>query len=225
MPKLHPILFSTPMVRGILEHRKTQTRRIIEPQPQAIPSSYSFMPMDEMIDKIKELSNQKMEVVHRYKNAAFASPKPKYLPGDILWVRESFYEPLCEALNGKFFYKADLVHQGWDFKCKPSIHMPFEAARIFLRITSIHPERLQDIKDPDAVAEGLETIAVRDTENFYKNYYSQDNTKAYGCAYHSFQSLWRNIHGKHAWLENPWVWVIKFERITKAEAMKEVNRA
>lgn len=184
-PKLRPILFSTPMVQAILEGRKTQTRRIIKDDEAAMQYLKAGMTPEFVASEAYALC--------RYG-----------APNDVLWVRESFYEPMFEGLNGKYYFRADLASQGWDFKWKPSIHMPFEAARIFLRIKSNKVEELQSITDEDAIAEGIAN--------------SVDPVA-------SFFHLWTDINGADSLKKNPWLWGIEFERITKEQAMREVGHA
>jgi hypothetical protein len=144
-------------------------------------------------------------------------------PGDILWVRETF----GSGVSGKVYYKADkgLVDQlviHW----KPSIHMPYEACRLFLRIKSVRMERLHDISYDDAIAEGIEVLTCPNADagdyNCYPRNYMTDNAKSDGWPYFkdeeytkSFASLWQSINGTESWDANPWVWVVEFERIEK----------
>ena len=154
-----PILMSTPMVRAILDGRKTQTRRI------------DF----------------------------------KCEPGDILWVRETWAQ-----LGGIYFYKA--THKDiWELPWKPSIHMPRKACRLFLEVTEVRKERLQDITKEDALAEGICLLG----NNLYglKNAPSshQHTAKA------AFVELWNTINAKrgYGWAANPVVDVITFRRVER----------
>lgn len=174
---MKPILFNTDMVRAILEGRKTVTRRVVKPQP---PNAHDILDFDE-------------------ENNSF-----DFLCGMI-------------ADNWPVLYKADMpMHwdaddtetgivvdlKSTDYKWRPSIHMPREAARIFLRVTDLRVERVQDIDDDGVVAEGLN---IGDP----------------------FDELWnstikpadRDLYG---WDANPWVWVIEFERISREEAISDV---
>lgn len=132
----------------------------------------------------------------------------KYKIGDILWVRETW----AKTEIG-FVYKAktcgnDKPINGW----KPSIFMPKEAARIFLEVTNVRVERLQDISREDAIAEGIERFD--DATFWYKNYLNQPLP---GCSnpITSFQTLWMAINGAESWQSNPWVWVYEFKKIAK----------
>lgn len=199
MKKLRPILFSTPMVQAILEGRKTQTRRVVKN-----PENYY---MDEMLDNLWP-----------YKSMGNPVNCPYGKVGDVLWVRESWNG--FKDLSGKFIdyrFKGDNdpLHNG--MRWKPSIHMPFEAARIFLEITNVRVERLQHITPMDAAEEGI-AIASRfgDEVNTWMCY--GDDTGTTNSAYYSFLTLWQSINGRDSWYDNPWVWVVEFKRITKEEA-------
>lgn len=211
MSKLRPILFSTEMVRAILDGRKTQTRRVCRHQHW----SHS-----ELVDVNVNGITQKVD-----RNVSC----PYGQPGDILWVRETWcYVMLFHAhdlLEGSrdsnlYVYKTSF-HEDWmeyakekyGYKWKPSIHMPFAAARIFLRVKNVRVERLQDISERDAVAEGI--------MNVYIHYYVGDKfVIPKDNPINSFRSLWQSINGSESWEANPWVWVVEFEPISKEEAMQ-----
>lgn len=135
-------------------------------------------------------------------------------PGDVLWVRESFYP----ATNTPFIYKAD----GWvgDNTWKPSIHMPKDAARIWLKLTDVKVERLQDIAEADAIAEGIEIIDQEGQKVYrrYDGYYTVTPS-----AYVSYWSLWASINGEESWLANPWVWVLSFEVLSTTGRKEAAN--
>lgn len=201
MSKLRPILFSTAMVRAILDERKTQTRRVVK-----VKGCKPFIPP----------SNWDEEDVQQWTNGYYPYGKP----GDILWVRETWnhiplvYMNLSE--DGYFAYKTDSQEwkqfEGWTWK--PSIHMPFAAARIFLRVKSVRVERLQDISEEDAVAEGATPAKIEVAAALFQT------TSARRCYRDGFKSLWQSINGPESWDANPWVWVVEFERITREEALK-----
>lgn len=125
--------------------------------------------------------------------------------GDRLWVRESF---LIKP-NGEFYYKADdPICNGWNdngksISWKPSIHMPREASRITLEITGVRIERLKDITEDDARAEGVE---------IFRNY-RKDSQHWMNSARDSFMTLWQSIHGDETWDFDPFVWVVEFRRV------------
>lgn len=192
-----PILFSTEMVRAILDGRKKMTRRT-KGIPKFNPDDYHCLdaaPGWYFFERYK------------YSFSRFTVEAP-YSIDDILWVRESFYKPHQKVMFGDYWYKADLTPQGWDFKWKPSIHMPKDACRIFLRVTDVRCERLQDISEQDAVDEG---IKMDDEPTVcYKNYMS--DKWWYSNPIDSFRSLWISINGQKSWGDNPFVWVVSFER-------------
>jgi hypothetical protein len=214
-----PILLSAEMVRAILYGYKKQTRRIMKPQPTG---ATSWLPHIEASGFYPDKISAKPErLVCKYGQ-----------PGDALWVRETFCAhwgapppdapqsyrivtgdelPPIKQENGDFYqpvpsdimtiwYEAE-GNKPFHMKWKPSIHMPRWASRITLRITDVRVERLQDISDADAQAEGVG----------YKNPGYLPETK--GNWIGSFAYLWNKINGPGAWDENPWVWVISFERV------------
>lgn len=187
-----PILFNTEMVRAILDGRKTVTRRVIKHNVDAILNSPYHNEHPEVEDKqiIRKLC------------------MPPYQPGDILYVRETWGEGYEE---GTYIYKADdKLANLPEFKesskliYHPSIHMPKEAARIWLKVNGVRVERLQDTKYFDFINEGLP----------YKQYEWEIRE--------DFQKLWNSTIKKsdldrYGWDANPWVWVIEFEVIQADE--------
>ena len=190
--KTHPILFSTEMVQAILAGRKTQTRRV---------SKHQCWSHSELIDVNINGIFQKVD-----RNVSCPYGKP----GDLLWVRESFvkFETFNETL---FSYKAS-PKTNLDVNWKPSIHMPKDAARIWLRITNIRVERLKNITHEDALAEGILDFGDGTYKNYFKNkgLRTQDGVECI-LPIASFQSLWCSINGNESWEANPWVWVIEYE--------------
>lgn len=208
--KERPILFSAPMVRAILEGRKTQTRRIVRPQPDC------FMGGPGVTD------NQGNQVDRfpcwtRPRDAAvIAISCPYGQPGDRLWVRETWayndVVPLVDRPPGDYIYRAALCRgvTRYDARWRSSIHMPRRASRITLEVTSIRVERLQDISEYGARAEGV--VAVNDPEG---------DCWTDGTYRTAFELLWGQINGfdgepkaRAPWASNPWVWVIEFKRIS-----------
>lgn len=196
------ILFNTEMVRAILDGRKTVTRRIAFPSRDLREVSDGWWFRGRGYKRWDDL-----EYDLKYRN--FDNPF-KYKKGDILYVRETWKRAVCDpagggyALSDMYLYKADepidTAGMNVEEKWHPSIHMPKEAARIFLRVTDVRVERLKDIDDDGVVAEGLEIGAPYD-------------------------ELWNSTIkksdlDKYSWNANPWVWVIEFERISKEEATK-----
>lgn len=194
---IKPILFNTEMVRAILDGRKSCTRRVVKPQPTA-----------------------------RYGAQCI---KPPYQPGDILYVRETWErfecwncegdergncpkEPQKSVLDktcGCYMYRATNEISG-DAKWHPSIHMPKEAARIWIKVIGVRVERLQEITIDGIRNEGLSSMAVHagDME----------------IAMEEWKNLWNSTVKKpdincYGWNANPWVWVIEFERCEKPEGV------
>lgn len=222
MTKERPILFSTPMVHAIFDGRKTQTRRTrgLE-EINKNPDDWHFAGI--YVTDCGELGDT-------FQNCEeFARIKCPYgKPGDRLWVRETWLDLEEEHIGiyglridtSPYVYKADIyawleyarqeyIKDGYPYQWKPSIHMPKAAARIWLEITDISVERLQDISKEDAIAEGIEPVA-----DGYKNYMPKLSGTSQFCwptAYHSFQSLWESINGAESWDLNPWLWVVKFK--------------
>ena len=198
---MKPMLMNTEMVKAILAGRKTQTRRLVKERHLRVLDSPYHKEHSEVPDKV--LLEKLCE-----------SP---YQSDDVLYVRETW----CKgSLNGgaeQYFYRAD----DNDFHCKwrPSIHMPKEAARIFLRVTGVRVERLQDVTLDDAIAEGCQGkfIGCGECAGAGWEILPEDE----------FADVWNSTIkesdlDKYGWDANPWVWVIEFERISKEEAMKNV---
>lgn len=198
--KEHPILFSTPMVQAILEGRKTMTRRIIDPQPEA--GKYPQSELDGFYWKSKfYLSKYDRKDISLVDNSRFGQP------GDLLWVRETWIDtfiPHCVPVGG-IYYKADHPEDK-SLRWRPSIHMPKSAARIWLQVEEIRVERLQDITEEDAIAEGIEQIDQHG-QKVWKRYDGYNTVTSSPIV--SFWSLWVSINGEESWDANPWVWVVK----------------
>lgn len=193
MKKLRPILFSTPMVQAIPEGRKTQTRRVVKPQP---------------ID-----TNDVLNLVDN--DLQYKCPYGQV--GDVLWVRETVSR---FSFGGCYAYKADNDPEDECTKWRPSIHMPFEACRLFLKIINIRIERLQQIGRQDALSEGIrEVVELEDTKHERTYYQYKFGGSEFRTPQNAFMALWQSINGTESWDANPWVWVIEFKQITKEEAL------
>lgn len=211
---IKPILFNTEMVRAILDGRKTCTRRLIKPQPD----KKHIYPLGFVTD-----STEKKEVgcfgfaANEYGGSIqYVKPPYRYAPGDILYVRETWKK----APNGYYYYEdwqrndiADIT------KWKPSIHMPKEAARIWLKVTNVRVERLQEITPQQAENEGVGNLFYEDIGYSEKNYGTEVD-KEYGIAREQFAWLWDSTIknsdlDRYGWNANPWVWIIEFERCEK----------
>lgn len=195
------ILFNAPMVRAILAGTKTQTRRIISGHPGG----------DWVHDGFGRITSKHPRqgrfglFVRRGLDTDFPEcdivPCPYGQPGDRLWVRETFQR---FTDDGAILYKADPADleamndlkrdECLEARWRPAIHMPRWASRITLEITAVRVERLQDISEADAIAEGV--------------VWEQGQT-----ATHVYESLWTDINGPGSWDANPWVWVVEFKRL------------
>lgn len=192
---IKPILFNTEMVRAILDGRKTCTRRLVRFLPGENPQWTGYIRDGLML--------------YNGRNEPCIIKVP-YQPGDTLYVRETWCGlPVNEAghMRGHtiYYYKADgeLRPKGWRGTWHPSIHMPKEAARIWLKVTDVRVERLQDMTDDDAEAEGC---------------FDYTSTAL------GFFDVWDSTIKKsdldcYGWDANPWVWVIEFERCEKPEGV------
>lgn len=217
------VIFSTPMVQADLEGRKTMTRRIIKPQPECI-NNEKFIPVQTFLDNLEKLMKKGLKhIVDGTGGHVF--PECHYgKSGDLIYVRETWCltQPF-EPETYYFGYKCGIqphsnlpASSKYDYsiadKWKPSIHMPKTAARIWKKIISVRPERLQDITQEDAIAEGVIKGEGLDSRIWYYDYeahlYNINNPIS------SFKSLWRSIHGPDSWEANPWVWRIEYEIIS-----------
>ena len=230
---MKPIKFNTEMVQAILEGRKTQTRRVVKP---LYNKDYSRKARMSIFSDIKKINNAWAGVA--FDGMPFINDdiaQPKYQVGDILWVRETWqyaydldeYDQWIEG-TGRYVYRADDANP---FNCwidgetgelkdtmpwRPSIHMPFEAARIFLKVTGVGVERLQEITEENAKAEGCINFKDKVSDGKFDNVTAFDLT-----ARDAFRELWDSIYLKrgYGWNTNPWVWVYEFERVDKPEGM------
>ncbi|EPH2707609.1 morphogenetic protein [Klebsiella pneumoniae] len=204
------MIFNGEMVRAILDGRKTQTRRIMAPQP-ADDIERCIFPNPEAIGWKSSL---------RHKHGSTTAHFCHYgKPGDRIWVRETFQGPLfdydlmdsyckdptpfekpefcvykADGVPAPEFYDTDdELHCCW----RQSIHMPRWASRILLEITNVRVERLKSISDGDAIREGCSTADMKSGD----------------CVADVFARLWASIYGAESWNANPWVWVIEFKRV------------
>lgn len=243
--RILPILFNGEMVRAILDGRKTCTRRVVKPQWNGCDNCMCIH--DEF------LYDSKSNVVYCARCGEPLSParKPPYQPGDILYVRETVWREtgyyvdingeIIITWHNKFRYVAsDKKPEPWGtcswIKC-PSIHMPKEAARIWLRVTDVRLERLQAITEDGAKAEGMPDSLDYPVDKAYcplckgEGIIGTVDVHSLGhmdvdCPYcdshrKRFENLWDSINQKYldcyGWAANPWVWVIEFERCEKPE--------
>jgi hypothetical protein len=229
--KERPILFSGPMVRALLAGTKTQTRRVVKPQPPAECSRIDVGPYHPTIIRRGEEEPGPETFGAFTHDGEWGVRCPYGRPGGRLWVRENGWERPHRTARmmrdgadtwPRYEYDAEplmcwedgeLKRLSW--KRRPSIHMPRWASRITLEITGVRVERLRDISEADAEAEGLASIVVSDCgETRWVNYDEPDNkARAFGDARQSFQSLWKSTHDTTSWAANPWVWVLEFRRV------------
>lgn len=217
-----PILFSAPMVRAILAGDKTQTRRILKPQPPSdvgeIQSGF-FHPT-----KIDRSGNEYPgeQVCGAYSTDGQWGVKSPYGgPGARLWVRETWapvstFDPSPET---GALYRADPIYDGmasFEWRWRPSIHMPRWASRITLEVTGVRVERVQEINEVDARAEGVEEqVEIPGIERGVHG----DPIQPKNCSATNrerFAYLWSKINGPDSWEANPWVWVVEFKRVEVA---------
>jgi hypothetical protein len=217
--KERPILFSGPMVRAIREGRKTQTRRIVKPQPPSKKFFLSFFnckPNEWRMSGAVGFARSEMGSAWP-KDSTWRCPYGQ--PGDRLWVRETFStwhhgcqwhdctrEGRSKQSCSNLFYRATHHFPDDDQKWVPSIFMPRWASRITLEITGVRVERVQDITETDGAAEGL---------GFDLNLMGP--WEGHATARDAFRSLWESINGPESWALNPFVWVLEFKRLEAAQ--------
>lgn len=248
MKKERPILFSTPMVRAILEGRKTMTRRNVNPR---VGCSFLIGTAENDLSDIPWFYHNREVIAideeERHIKNVFC---PYGEIGDILWVRETWSPKYVKGgLEGfrlaypndyPWTYLADdpsAKAYGNGEPWKPSIHMPKAAARIWLEVTDIRVERLHDISPGDACDEGInywnidgEALEGGELQADFENYDWRDDPKyedyhfpTYANPVSSFFSLWKKINGKESLESNPWVWVVSFKVLSKTGKPKGLS--
>lgn len=194
-----PILFSGAMVRAILDDRKSQTRRVVKPQPDIVTSDgvpARFTPRDAELGRLGEVIRC-----------------PYGQPGDRLWVKETIRKtgefPGGYCTSEYVADNAPTVADAWPWQKRTlsSIHCPRGLSRIALEIAGARVERLQDISAEDSVAEGLREDEIR-------GWYSDDVPGSWASPVAAYRELWESINGPGSWDTNPFVWVIEFKRVT-----------
>ncbi|MHB0550416.1 hypothetical protein [Escherichia coli] len=226
--KEHGIIFNTEMIRAILDGRKTQTRRIIK----SVPTTHNFHGWIMSSTCAKDEGKAVWAIGD---SPLLKDPIRLNCPlgkiGDRLWVRETWQGPLVDYENSNKLYKDpepfqtikncvykadgdacpeyfdadDNLRYGW----KSSAQMPRWASRILLEITDIRVERLQNIREEDAVAEGVAPL-----HGGYWKHYQPGWTQHQLSARGSFVTLWNSINGEDAWYKNPWMWVVEFKNVS-----------
>ncbi len=212
---MKPILFNTESVKAILDGRKSVTRRVVKPQPT----------WDGTMWRVGDNGcgwGKSIKTIRFDRDHTMSGLKMPCRRGDIMYVRETWAKQF-----GIYWHKAGVKNHPLvsvhgvipPEKWRPSIHMPKEAARLFLRVTDVRVERLQDIESGQAVAEG----AVK-----RPNYTKRGDLVLRNRYRKEFAKLWDSNIKKadlphYGWTANPWVWVIKFERISKEEALIDMD--
>ena len=203
--KERPILFSAPMVRAILDGSKTQTRRVVKPQPQMVTNH-----------TISTWDGPPAALQYQLERMGRGCPYGK--PGDRLWVREAFlgwYKTADKSFSHVAAYRADGYELEASERWTPSIHMPRAASRITLEVTGVRVERLQDISEADAIAEGIDRAPSMGKPGAFQwcDYrLPRDPSEWFNDPVRSYQSLWDLINGPGSWDANPWVWVVELKR-------------
>lgn len=228
-----PILFSAPMVRALLDGTKTQTRRVVKPQFAADAEPAEMCATNERGHQISGHSGLWWDDTTGNDEQAVRCPYGQ--PRDRLWVREA-WAPGDDMVFGvskddpeTVLYRADKAALHWDGKAmatpmdtyafnwdavrwRPSIHMPRFASRITLEVTAVRVERLQDISEADAIAEGI----ARSGEGFERFHVDPEAPEGQPFTRNpvlAYKGVWEQINGAGSWDENPWVWAITFRRV------------
>lgn len=223
-----PILYNTEMVIALLAGKKTMTRRVLNPQPEEEYFGWNGE-CQTRVDNAKDAniillrSPKTKKAVHVSDAHLIYNEKgSKYQIGDLLYVRETY----CLGSNKPYHYAAsvcnpkfDKPNSGW----KPSIHMPKSASRIWLKVSGVKVERLQDISKEDAIAEGVKEIWGLGYKHYTaKKRFTKEELKD-GCPFLnspilSFLTLWESIYGDESLKANPWVFAYSFEVISTTGA-------
>ena len=220
MSVVKPILFNTEMVRAILEGRKSCTRRIIK----------GFIPKDAQFGYTAFTPHGSISCRGVFENEGYGEKffKLPYQIGDILYVRETWHKYTKRVGEGEschlaefYGYKASIANsEDANEPWRPSIHMPKEAARIFLRVTNVRVEQLQDITEDGFIAEGIYASNCRGCNATFGCDVCPD--EGYN-EFDKFMEIWDSTIKKsdidhYGWQANPWVWVNEFERCKKTGA-------
>ena len=224
---MKPILFNTDMVKAILEGRKSCTRRIVKPQQLVglLPDKCKNGVPEEFLKEKKFMFKPYCDMTDV--ELISTAYKPPYHTGDVLYVRETW----CKGLE-RYIYRADysdtekFYRDGKEINMKwhPSLHMPKDAARIFLRVTNVRVERLQEITEKQACMEGTDPWDEACYENNgWHPTFSDPDSGGDPNMIDGFHKLWDSTIKKsdldrYGWGANSWVWVIEFERCDKPES-------
>ena len=211
-----PILFNTEMVKAILDGRKTQTRRVI-------PLKNNDLIFTGFVVSSTAKNREGYCAFGKNKEQDLEFIKPKYKVGDVLYVKEKSYFVDCDCYtpwqcSPQGWYATDEVSCS-GIRCSvetiPSIHMRKEMARIFLKVTNVRVERLQNISDEDCLKDGIENVTNYNPIELHRKF---DTFRFNGCCYNSAKYAFKNIWNSTAkdgyrWEDNPYVFVYEFERI------------
>ena len=225
MSRVLPILFNSDMIRSILDGRKTATRRCAKPKSRNACGFYAtFRKSDNAFAGVCDYDDDGRMLEY--------PQTPPYQPGDILYVRETWHEFPLNCYHYLADFRSDRDKEFFeavtDVRWRPSIHMPKEAARIWLEVTNVRVERLQDISDDDCMKEGIR--AWTKDGKLYKYYPADEEGDYPNCAWsecprtpkEAMEKVWDSTIKKsdlerYGWDANPWVWVIEFVRCEKPE--------
>lgn len=219
--KERPILFSGAMVQAILAGRKTQTRRVIKPQPDTAPGMNCT--------RIRMKRRDGSVHLDTWVGDDLGYLCPYGVPGDRLWVREASIITPKHWDSGPTFTHRDAdgdkrwvqylatspdteAAKDYGLKVTPSIHMPRWASRLTLEITEVRVQRLQEISASDCLAEGIQPEFVPGVDVDIDGFLWRKGERK---AVAAFQSLWDSINAKrgHGWEKNPWIWAVSFRRL------------
>lgn len=202
--KERPILMSTDMVKALLDGRKTQTRRLLKHQPLDV------LPMNNPIE------DGWVTLMTRNPNHGQVIKCRYGVVGDRLWVRETWYSTIDKKELLGYVADGDYPHKQ-EYRIRPSIFMYRKFSRITLEITDIRVQRLQEISEDDAVAEGIQRLPLQENEIGCWYSATPENHKSHGrTRVMAYKKLWDSINSKsgHGWDKNEWVWAISFKRIS-----------
>lgn len=236
--KEHAILFSAPMIRALVDGTKSQTRRVMKPQPAPIPNE----PGKHWWPSNAAQSMIRVEDEFQQHPGIYDDACPHGMPGQHLWVRETFYAyghwvtrfsakkkrdewhfiDMTLACDRAYQYAADNPDvplakgrggalPGW--YTRPAIFMPRAACRILLGITGVRVERLNDCSDADAMSEGIDADELAERQDRYDIVCKGGDASGRTTAQLMYRELWESINGAGSWAANPWVWVVEFKRV------------
>jgi hypothetical protein len=191
--KERPIIFSAPMVRAILAGTKTQTRRVVK--------NTGMYAIDAPIHGEETAKRELL---------ALATRCPYGQPGGRLWVRETWAQPDRRSAGFSPWVYAANYQERPSHRWRPSIHMPRCASRILLDVTAVRVERLQDISEADALAEGVTPKWEPGCSGRLMEALGGFSFRPAASAY---ADLWESINGPGSWDANPWVWMVEFRRV------------